>query len=557
MALMGLVFALVCGLAAAQQAQAQNRRVVSRLVEYGQMSRSQAVRLVRHVSKVLAKDASKGGKNYNRIRKAVNRAVFGDQSGPGETRAKYFTRLDRVLSAMHSGLDLRMLEELFQAGENASVLCANDFDLTVGQCDALIAAATKQQSALPYTPPDDGKALRRELGQAGVSKRTSATIAEHFRETMLDVPGNLTQNERGRGLLSLLKACPGGLDSRESQVRAWHVGPTPGLTQCMVQTLIKRGGEQRAQQALRNWFGMPSSAAQAAVEWAASESSPAPAVANRGAGAASTQSSRAPATPQPRGRGQRAAQGSAQSGQGAAEQLREKARKHYRAKNYRKALQAYRNATQLEPGYAGSYSGMGACQLALGNPQKAVRAYQHAVQLAPNHAGYRAALGRALSEAGDRSGAIQALRAALRIDPNHRSARQGLAALGGSTRQQAGRHRPARRGGRAANRRPPQRNAQTAARPSNSLPRTPSRDAIIHAMRPMEQAVRGCAPNHEGTVAFQLKIRGDTGEVTSVSIDGGKLAGTDEGECMKGVVRSASFPKFTKPELEIRYPYKL
>ncbi len=112
-------------------------------------------------------------------------------------------------------------------------------------------------------------------------------------------------------------------------------------------------------------------------------------------------------------------------------QAREEALAHFQARRFEQAAEAYEQATQINPRHAGSFAGLGAARLALGQHDAAVRAYERAIALSPNHAGFQAALGRAHLAAGDREQARQAFRRALAIDPNNQAARQGLQTVGG------------------------------------------------------------------------------------------------------------------------------
>lgn len=109
--------------------------------------------------------------------------------------------------------------------------------------------------------------------------------------------------------------------------------------------------------------------------------------------------------------------------------IRQQALEHFNARRFAQAAAAYERATELNPRHPGSFAGLGASWLALGQHARAVRAYRRAVELSPRTAGYHAALGRAYLEAGDGTRARQAFTRALSLDPNNRTARQGLEAL--------------------------------------------------------------------------------------------------------------------------------
>ena len=488
-------------------AHAQDAEVVNRLMQYGRMEQRDARALANKISAVLAEDAASGGDSYNPLRQAVNRAVFGPNAGPGASRPEYDQRLAQVLSRMRGGLDAAIMTAIFPDGRNAAALCANNFGVTMGECDALISAASLEAATLPYMPPDDGASLGRALRQARVSRHTAQEIVEKLREIMLGVPRILTRDDRGRGLLALLALCPGGTPDREAQIRAWHVGPTEGMARCLAGQVASHGASSG-----ELLFGMSGPAVEAWLSWGAPGVSanptqpvnPTPPVNPRVA----------PPRPTP-----------ALRGGAAAETLREQARSFFRAQRYPQAAAAYEAAATIQPNHAGTQAGLGACRLAMGDAAGAAQAYGQAVRLAPDNGSFRVAEARALVAAGDRDGAISALQQALQADPNNTAAQQGLEALGG---------RPL----------PP------------PLPETPPREAIVGVMQSLTGALRGCAPDFDGVATFHLTITGENGNVTEAALEGDG-ADTDEGQCMAGVVQSAHFPRFTRDSISINYPFQL
>jgi serine/threonine-protein kinase len=112
-----------------------------------------------------------------------------------------------------------------------------------------------------------------------------------------------------------------------------------------------------------------------------------------------------------------------------AEALRARARELFGAKKYRDAANAYELAIKQEPKSAGSYAGLGACLLELGDARGASARYQRAVELSPGSSGFQAALGRSLLVAGDDTRALAAYRKARELDPNNQAARTALARL--------------------------------------------------------------------------------------------------------------------------------
>jgi len=395
-------------------AEAQARAVESRLVEFGRMPARDARRLVRTVSRQLRDNARSGGDRYDRVRTAVGRAFL---DGPGNNREEYGERLGQVLSRMQRGLDEPILEALFRARPNAAVLCATDFEVTIIDCDALIAAASNTRTVLPFTAPDDGAALKASLRGASVRSRQANEIANKLEEVMLGVPRILSRDRRGRGLLRLLESCPGGLSSRESQVRAWHVGPTEGMARCIAQVVSRGGSTSAARERVQMFFGMSAPAAEAYLAWGA----PSP---SGGQAAAPVRQ------PPPR----RAAP--------SATDLLSQARAHFRANRYRESSAAYEQVTRMDPTNSGAFSGLGSARLRMRNARGAAAAYRQAVQLQPGNPNYHAFLGEALANGGDRNGAATEYQAALAIQPNNFIASQGLSRLGAqANRQQAQQNR--------------------------------------------------------------------------------------------------------------------
>ncbi len=493
---------------------AQDSGVVQRLVTQGKMPQPAARALVRKIDARMGQNASRGGDSYDSLRQATNRALFGAQAGPGSNRAEYDQRLQQVMQRLRAGLDLATLQVYFSGGRNAAVMCAHRWGVTIGECDALIAAATLTPTALPYLPPDDGRALQQQLREARVNRRFAREIASKVGETMLNVPGVLTNDSRGRTLVALLDACPGGTSDREQQIRAWHVGPAPGLVHCIAGALHARGGAAAAQEA----FGLSPRAARAFVEWgepaAASVAAPTPPPTN-------TNTNRNARN----GRNGRSPQVTASTN---VQTLRRQGASLMRARQYPAAVQAYQAAAQADPSHAPTFAALGAAQMAARNPAGAVTALQKATELAPQNDAYFVGLARALVQTRQNDEAIAALQAAVNINYDNMEAREGLRALGGEV-------------------------------PDPPLPEHPARDQIIAAMRPLEAGLAGCAPMFGGHVVFHVVIQGESGNVTEARLEearGGDLD-DDTTACMVSVVQSARFPRFTRETFEISYPYEI
>ncbi len=482
--------------------------MVQRLVQNGQMPRDTARALASRIDADLQADAANGGNAFDTdLRRAVHSAIFGAGAPP---RNEYAARLQATLERMQSGMNVQVLAALFPRQRNGSVLCANTYGVTMGECDALVAAATLTPAALPYIPPDDGSELERELRSARVNRRVAREVARGLREAMLGVPRSLRNDDRGRGVLALMEACPGGSSDRESQMRAWHVGPTPGLARCIASAVGRRGGSDAAESLL----GLSPRAARAFVEWG-------------GASAQAQVAVQAPPTMHqaPTMRQNPNHNTNVQvSGVSAAEALRQQARAQFRLRNYPAASGAYEAAAQIEPNHAGTFVGIGNARAAMGDMGGAVRAFQQAVQLEDTNSNYFVLLGRALAQNNQREAAVAALQQAMRLDRNNMTAREGLRALGGEA-------------------------------PAPPLPETPPREAIIATMQPLRGALEGCAPSFTGHVVLRFTVRGETGEVTGAVAEG--VGNPDDGICMANVVQSLRFPRFTQEELSVAYPYEL
>lgn len=500
--------------AVSTSASAQDAAVVQRLVEQGQMPREVARAVVSRVNSTMEANAQRGGETYDDLRQKVNRALFGASAGPGQGRAEYEQRLGQVLARMRAGLDLPTLQVLFAGGRNASVRCAHQWGLSMGECDGLIAAATLTPVSLPYLEPDDGRELQSTLRRARVRARQAREISSKLREAMLGVPRSLSNDADGRIRLELLAECPGGASQREAQIRAWHVGPTEGMAQCIAVGLARRGGPATA----ARLFDMSERAATAFVEWGV-ESSGAQVQANN------TVANNTVAPPRVNPPRQTGPQRTPQVVQMTDVQaLRNQGAAFARAGRMPNALTAYQAAVQQDPNHAPTLAALGAVQLALGDRAGAVASYEAAVALDQTNANIFVGLGRGLAANSQNDQAIAALQQAMRIDYDNYDARMGLRALGGEA-------------------------------PLPPLPDTPARDAILSTMQPLQGAVQGCAPQFSGRVAFRITVIGETGEVLEISSEG--EMSEDEKYCMESVVQSARFPRFNNETLNITYPFVL
>jgi Flp pilus assembly protein TadD len=109
--------------------------------------------------------------------------------------------------------------------------------------------------------------------------------------------------------------------------------------------------------------------------------------------------------------------------------LRAMARTHFRRAEFELAAQTYRLAIKASPGYAGSYAGLGASQLALGDALGAISSYKQAIRRSPGSSGFHAALGRAYVMTRNRDRALAEYRMAVALDPANEVAVRALARL--------------------------------------------------------------------------------------------------------------------------------
>ena len=117
------------------------------------------------------------------------------------------------------------------------------------------------------------------------------------------------------------------------------------------------------------------------------------------------------------------------SGGSSFDQTREAAREAFAGGRLQEAATLYERATSLNPRHAGSFAGLGAARLRMGDAGGAVAAYQRAIQLSPSNSGFFTSLGHAYVRAGNRAAAQQAYQRALALNPNNTAARNAMNAL--------------------------------------------------------------------------------------------------------------------------------
>ncbi|MDD9938113.1 MAG: zinc-ribbon domain-containing protein [Myxococcales bacterium] len=87
--------------------------------------------------------------------------------------------------------------------------------------------------------------------------------------------------------------------------------------------------------------------------------------------------------------------------------------------------------------------------------------------------------------------------------------------------------------------------------PKSDLPKTPSRDDVKRAFGKITRKVKKC--KGDGIAKASVKVAG-SGKVTSVTVTG--VSGPAK-SCVEKAVRSTRFPKFSKPNFQVAFPFKL
>jgi len=428
-------------------AAAQDAAVVKRLRNYGQLSKRDARAVVRDVEARLSANADRGGDKYDTIRQAIGEMLFPGK-GPGRTMEIYRSRHAQVILQLYRGLDEPALQGLF-GPPGAAKRCRRVLGMDGRDCATLVAAARLQPVAETAPAPSSQSKLSKYLTRArsalGAGQLAAAEKA-YVAITRID-----PSHAMAFAGLGLARAKQGNL---KGAIQAYETAVSLAPNLISLQVVLGRAYKRAGRKAQ----------ARASFEQAL--------VLDPGHAEAQRQLRKlggrmAPTTP--------------------SQKLRAKAQDQYRAGRYAKALASYQRAADKEPGYPGTYAGIGACHLQLGDPDAAVRAYQMATQLKPNGAGLHAALGRALSLQGQHMSARVAFRSALSIDPNNKSARIGLAKLTAARTAHAAKPSsrfPKYNGGWSPT--PPAAPAPPAVAPAEDAPGAPAEAAPVAPAAPAE-----------------------------------------------------------------------
>ncbi len=98
---------------------------------------------------------------------------------------------------------------------------------------------------------------------------------------------------------------------------------------------------------------------------------------------------------------------------------------------------------------------------------------------------------------------------------------------------------------------PARASASAATKPD--LPRTPSRDQVLRALRGVQPAVSACAQGQRGVAMADIVV-GNSGRVKSVRVS--QVTGP-VASCIARAVRKAKFPAFSDPTFSVKFPFKL
>lgn len=90
----------------------------------------------------------------------------------------------------------------------------------------------------------------------------------------------------------------------------------------------------------------------------------------------------------------------------------------------------------------------------------------------------------------------------------------------------------------------------------NTLPETPSRKAILSAMKRIKPKLKRCT-GKSGTAKLNITLAGATGRVSSASLAAGPFNKTAQGRCILAAARGTRVPKFKKSSFNFTYPVRI
>lgn len=99
---------------------------------------------------------------------------------------------------------------------------------------------------------------------------------------------------------------------------------------------------------------------------------------------------------------------------------------YYQAGQYKKAIEAFKRAINLDPNAAEAHYHLGDAYFISNQPKEAVKSYKHAIELKPDYLIVYNNMGTAYHRLGDFKAAVDAYKVALRLAPDYTQARYGL-----------------------------------------------------------------------------------------------------------------------------------
>lgn len=92
--------------------------------------------------------------------------------------------------------------------------------------------------------------------------------------------------------------------------------------------------------------------------------------------------------------------------------------------------------------------------------------------------------------------------------------------------------------------------------PAEELPEKPSRTTTTRILNGLLPRMRRCADGQVGTANGRIRVSNE-GRVVSASVSGSPFGGTPQGSCMEDVIRTARFPRFSDPHMDVSYPFTI
>jgi len=104
-----------------------------------------------------------------------------------------------------------------------------------------------------------------------------------------------------------------------------------------------------------------------------------------------------------------------------------------------------------------------------------------------------------------------------------------------------------------ASKRRPARSTSSSSSSDSNLPKKPSRDQVMSALRKVQPAVSSCAGGQKGVAMAQIVVA-SSGRVKSVNVT--QVTGA-VASCIARAVRGARFPQFSDQQFSVKFPFRL